>query len=178
MNVHRIADPDRSTKVQRLRDVNCSRSGQARTEDGRDQAGRIQPMGDPGLEGGLGGKMLSKVNGVTIPCEFGEADDVGRGHHLREGLAHPNRQILKVQNPQFQHGCSLSSHPRCRLTMPWTAQGCNARFEHVSPIMKKTPVERRAISLGKRGALASTMLLMFKTQPTLACGIISRDLLR
>ena len=77
LNVHGIPNPHRSTEVQRLRDVNGSRSGQARTEDGRDQAGRIQAVGNPGLERCLSGKMLSQVNGVTIARELGKANDVG-----------------------------------------------------------------------------------------------------
>jgi hypothetical protein len=55
-------------------------------------------MRDPGLEGGLRSKVLRQVNGVAIPCELGEANDIGRGHHFRERLAHADRQILKVQN--------------------------------------------------------------------------------
>ena len=99
LNVHGIPNPHRSTEVQRLRDVNGSRSWKAGAQDGRDQARRIQAMRDPGLEGGLRSKVLRQVNGVAIPCELGEANDIGRGHRFRERLAHADRQILKVQNP-------------------------------------------------------------------------------
>ena len=41
LNVHGIPNPHRSTEVQRLRDVNGSRSWKAGAQDGRDQASRI-----------------------------------------------------------------------------------------------------------------------------------------
>jgi hypothetical protein len=97
LNVHGIPNPHRSTEVQRLRDVNGSRSWKAGAQDGRDQASRIQAMRDPGLEGGLRSKVLRQVNGVAIPCELGEANDIGRGHRFRERLAHADRQSSKCK---------------------------------------------------------------------------------
>ena len=57
-DVDAIADPDRRTEIERLRDVDGARTRQTRAEDRRDQARRVEAMGDPAAERGLGGEML------------------------------------------------------------------------------------------------------------------------
>ena len=60
LNVHGIPNPHRGTEVQRLRDVNGSRSWKAGAQDGRDQAAVYRPCAILVLKGVFAAKCCAR----------------------------------------------------------------------------------------------------------------------
>jgi len=97
-DVDAVADPDRLTEIERLRDVDGARTRQTRAEDRRDQARRVEAMGNPAAERGLGGEMLGQMDGIAVTGELCEAHDIGCG----DGLGQRGELRLAVAH-RWQH---------------------------------------------------------------------------
>jgi hypothetical protein len=86
--------------MQCLGNVDGARPGQARPQDRRDQARRIETMGDPTSERRLGGKVLGQVNRVAVAGKLRKSDHVIRRHRLGQRLGHADREVLEIENLQ------------------------------------------------------------------------------
>src|SRR5690606_12538634 len=69
-----VVDTNRGEKAKCLRDVNCARARQARADDGRDEASRVEAVGDAAAERGFGGEVLGEMDRVAVAADLGEAD--------------------------------------------------------------------------------------------------------
>src|SRR5713226_3156367 len=112
-----VADSHGRYEAQGLRNVDRTRPRQARADDGRDQTGGVEAMGDAAFEWRLRGEVFRQMDRVAVPGQLRKSDNVRRLDGFGVPFGHSDVQIVKIQGLQGQerHGISPTTRYAGRL---------------------------------------------------------------
>src|SRR3954464_9718033 len=141
-----VTDPHRRLELEVLAQIDAAGTGQPGAENGRDEAGGQNPVGDTALELGRAGEFIVQVDRVGVAGNSSEKDDIGFGHCLGIDGGLTDENVFKEITGQAVVGTTHVIHNLGPLH--WLHNKCAPIQKHFAMWHNRIPGEhgRRSIN--------------------------------